>query len=112
MQRPIDKISAFESQDVQWEKELNLICEVITQSIQDESAMGRAVPGELEALLLSSRHSRWTTMRGTRGGEGRGAMPLSGQEGPCRSNDWCRGPEKHQHLGWRARAGKGEEGSV
>lgn len=53
-QRPIDKISAFESQYVQWEKELNLICEVITQSIQDESAMGRAVPSEMEALLLSS----------------------------------------------------------
>lgn len=72
MQRPIDKISAFESQDVQWEKELNLICEVITQSIQDNSAMGRAVPGELEALLLSSAHSRWTLKEGQeteRGGE-------------------------------------------
>lgn len=51
---PIDKISAFESQYVQWEKELNLVFEVFIQSIQDESAMDRTVPGEMEALLLRS----------------------------------------------------------
>lgn len=51
---PIDKISAFESQYVQWEKELNLMCEAFNQSIQDESATDRTVPGEMEALLLRS----------------------------------------------------------
>lgn len=45
---PIDKVSAFESQYVQWEKE------VFTPSIQDESAMERAAPGEMEAVLLRS----------------------------------------------------------
>lgn len=39
---------------MQWEKELKLMFEVFTQSVQDESAMDRTVPGGMEALLLRS----------------------------------------------------------